>query len=210
MNRVIIINGSPKKKDSTSGRLIEALENIMGRKLEKYHALSLLHEENYTNIMQADTIVVVFPLYVDALPSHLLRLLLRLEAYKKTLPYKPRLFAVCVCGFSEGSQTRTALHIMRNFAGRAGFHWRYGVGIGGGGVVAGVKNMVKGPGADIHTALCRLAGDIEKKGEETSEDVFVEPKMPKFLYRMGGNMGWHELAKANGVRGRMRDKPMNI
>jgi len=208
MNQVIAINGSPKKKDSTSGRLIEELERIMGRKLEKCHALSLLHEKNYTNILQADTIVVVFPLYVDALPSHLLRLLMRLESDIKTLASKPRLFTVCVCGFHEGFQTRTALHIMRNFACRAGFHWRYGVGIGGGGVVAGVKDMAKGPTAAIYTALCGLAEDIDKTGDEVSEDVFVEPLMPRFLYAMGGNMGWHKLAKAYGVKGRMREKPM--
>ena len=206
MNRVVVINGSPKRGSSTSGRLIGELERIMGRELEVHHALSLLvsEDDSYGSVLQADALVVVFPLYVDALPTHLVRLFKKMEAAIQASEHKPRLYAVCVCGFIEGEHTKTALRIMRNFADRAGLSWGYGVGVGGGGFVVEVKDMAKGPTSRVHRALCALAGEIEAPTSGAQDDVFVQPSMPRIAYTLAANMGWRMTAKRNGAKDQLK------
>jgi len=208
MSRVVMINGSPKKSGSASGAIIGELERIAGRTFAQYHAMSLFRNESFEPVLQADAIVIVFPLYVDALPSQLLRLLTRLEnPLKQTSGRKLMLFAICNCGFYEGAQTKTALAILRNFADRAGLRWGYGLGIGCGGYLGGVKDASKGPTANVHAALREFAAKIESTDGVPLDDefvqlddVFVQPMMPRFLYRLGGHIGWRKMAKANGAK----------
>ena len=207
MSGIVVINGSPKRSGSTSERLIKELERIAGGSFETYHALALLRQDRFDWLEGCDTLVMVLPVYVDALPGHMVQLLTRLEPAIQALEHKPRLFALCVCGFYEGTQTRTALHILRNFAERAGLAWKYGVGVGSGGFIMGVKDMAVGPTRQIHVVLSDFVSDLKRAGDQPLLDIFVTPGIPRALYALGGNLGWRQQAKANGVKGQLRAKP---
>ena len=206
-DKVVVINGSPKHRDSTCGKLIEELGRIAGSPFETYQVLSLLREDRYNWLDEVGTLVMVLPLYVDALPSPVVQLLTRLEPMIQTLPHKPRLFVLCVCGFYEAEHTKTALRILHNFADRAGLRWIYGIGLGSGGFVVAAKDMAVGPTKQVHVVLSDFVSDIKQPGEHPLLDIFQTPRIPRVLYAKGGNYDWRRQAKANGVRGQIKARP---
>ncbi|MEG6523938.1 hypothetical protein [Desulfotomaculum sp. 1211_IL3151] len=213
MNRVAALNASPKTTKSVSGMLIEKMEGILNLKIDAYQATQLIRQEKISEsiaeIFTADALLIVFPLYVDSLPAPLIKLLTIMEETAKAANLSlPVVYAICNCGFYEAEHTRPALHMLRHFALRAGLTWGYGIGIGGGGFVQSTsKNMAKGPGANIYAALCTLGEVIRNNSAEEREDVFVMPKIPRFLYKIGGNIGWRQMAKQNGVGRKLHARP---
>lgn len=211
MIRIAAINGSPKPAESLSGKLIEKLEGFLGAKIDTYHAAKLIRKEDaageIAGILKADVLLIVFPLYVDSLPAPLIRLLTLIEqAAKASEVPLPMVYAVCNCGFYEAGHNALALRMVRAFARRAGLRYGYGLGIGCGGVLA---HMEKGPAKNVYAALYALGSSACGRSPKEGEDVLLAPKIPRFLYRLGGNFGWRQLAKKNGVWKRMKMRPHN-
>ena len=212
MKQVVAINGSPKEQNSVSAMLINQIENILGTKTTVYQATKLIRQEGdsevLSNILKADTLLIVFPLYVDSLPAPLVKLLTMIE--QETANTKGRLpvvYAVCNCGFYEAEHNRLALNIVENFAIRSGLSWGYGIGVGCGGfLLSQSKNMTKGSVAHVYTALQELGSAINEGGPER-DNVFITPKIPRIIYKFGGNMGWRQMAKKYGTQKSLRAKP---
>jgi len=206
MMKTVAINGSPKTKDSASGIFIDQIENILEAPLTVYQATQLIQRQDITetlsDILRADVLLFIFPLYVDSLPAPLIKVLTLIEQ-TGTNGFAPKVYAVCNCGFYEAEHTRPALDIVRNFCDCAGLAWGYGIGIGGGGFVSSRGgNMSKGPTANVYSALREL-GEVMQQGKVEKQNVFVRPKIPRFLYKLGGNfswyLGWCQMAIKHGV-----------
>lgn len=212
MNNIVAINGSPKTKGSVSAMLIEQIQDILESTATTYQVPKLLKQENLTatiaDILQADALLIVFPLYVDALPAQLLKFLTLLEQQAiATVGRSPTVYAVCNCGFYEAEHTRLALDIIEHFSVRSGLVWGYGLGIGGGGFLySQSNNMTKGPAANIYAALQEL-GQAIQSGDTGRQNVFVTPKIPRFLYEFGGNIGWRQMARKYGTGKLLKAKP---
>jgi Flavodoxin-like fold. len=212
MRQIIAINGSPKAKDSVSGFLIEQLEDIMNVKFDVYQSTQLIRQENViktvTEFLNADVLIIVFPLYVDSLPAPLIQLLSLLEtAAKSGANQRPKVYAICNCGFYEADHNRLSLRMLSSFASRCNLRWGYGIGIGCGGFINPKnKNWSKGPAANVYSALCTMGQSIIN-GTEDTLDVFVTPTIPRFLYKLGAHMGWNQTSKKNGVRKQLRARP---
>lgn len=213
MSRVAIINGSPKAKDSASGMLIEKLQGFLDGKPDVYRAARLMLEnsaETLADMVSADALIIVFPLYVDSLPAPLIEVLERLERAAKSAPAPPpTVYGICNCGFFEAGHTDIALQILRNFARRAGFNWGYGIGIGAGGFSAARCGQT-GPAAALFSALGRLGESLSHPHAVEQENVFVTPGIPRVLYLLGAHMGWRQMSRQNGVRRRIRAKPHDL
>lgn len=212
MKSIVAINGSPKAKDSVSSLFIKQIEGILESNITVYQATKLSREENIAEalavIRQADALLIVFPLYVDSLPSRLIKALNLLE---EGLSGKggqlPTVYAICNCGFFEGGHTRIALNIIENFSAHAGLTWGYGIGFGCGGFLQSQsKNMSKGPAANVYAALQELVRAIQTGGRG-KKNVFVAPKIPRFFYEFMGNLGWLYMARKNGVGKLQKAKP---
>jgi hypothetical protein len=202
MMKTVAINGSPKIKDSASGIFINQIENILGTPVTVYQATQLIQRQDITatlsDILSADVLLFIFPLYVDSLPAPLVKLLTLLEQ-AGTNGLVPKVYAVCNCGFYEAEHTRPALDIVRNFCDCAGLAWGYGIGIGGGGFVSSRGgNMFKGPTANVYSALREL-GEAIQQGGIAKQNVFVRPKIPRFLYKLGGDFSWRQMARKYGA-----------
>ena len=196
-----LINGSPKRSGSTSGKLLDILKEHLSTEL----AETSLHgpepgPESLAAMRRADVWLFAFPLYVDSLPSHLVACLTCLEQLARET--RPRVYAVVNCGFYEGQQNRLALEILENFCARANCMWCGGVGIGGGGALAALPRAAgrKGPMGPVEAALRELAGNIASGSAQ--EKKYVTVAVPRLLYKLAGEMGWRKQIKSNGGRAR--------
>lgn len=71
---IVIINGSPKLGHSTSGLLIKNLISKISNGNKE-----TLTEKQFKKVRNSDMLILAFPLYIDSIPSHLLKLLVELE-----------------------------------------------------------------------------------------------------------------------------------
>jgi len=208
--RIALINGSPKVKNSASGTLLEDIKGYIEEQAELiefgFHS-AVISTETVEELTTSEAWVFAFPLYVDGIPGHLLSCLIQLEEAHIQNP-QIRIYAIVNCGFYEGIQAEHSLQLMQNWCSKAGFLWSGGIGVGGGG---GLSMMPKtppgqGPKAPIDKALASLSELILKK--DSQDNQYVSVAFPRFLYKLGAQMGWRQMIKANGGKaGDLKKRP---
>jgi hypothetical protein len=129
-----MINASPKRITCASRYFLDLMGvQLLGHKTEH---IKLTGANAYGGIFQRfsgiDALVIACPVYVDGLPSGVLRFLQEAERFIKENGCRFKLYALINCGFVEGRQCRHALSAMRSFAETSGLEWSGGLGIGGG------------------------------------------------------------------------------
>lgn len=198
--RVALINGSPKVNKSASGALLEDVKGYLGEKAEvvefSFHK-AVISQEKMEELAKADAWVFAYPLYVDGIPGHLLSCLVQLEE-AGLQNAKRHIYGIVNCGFYEGIQTEFALKLLKNWSIKAGFTYGGGIGVGGGGGLAMMPKMEpgQGPKAPVDKALETIANTI--LSQEVQENNYVSVAFPRFMYKMGAQMGWRQMIKANG------------
>lgn len=193
----VLFNGSPKATGGNSALVEKMLEPLLAGEVGRMDARRPA-QETFRALCGADAVILVFPLYVDSLPSHLLRFLLELEEYARgQKPESPaRFYAVAQCGFYEGKQNRYALEALEHFCARSGFRWCGGVGLGCGGALEG---MMKKPLAPLEELLSQLAEAV-REGRALPENRFASMGIPRWTYSTVGNIGWIVSARKNGLK----------
>jgi multimeric flavodoxin WrbA len=197
--KITIINGSPKVKKSGSANIARALEEKIGSKADVVtcHAAAQSPSEIIPALAQSDAIVLIFPLYVDGIPSHLLRLLDENRADISGAAPEAMLYGVVNNGFFEGKQNHIALEILQNFSLSAGLTWGQGIGVGAGSIAVAAPighRLLK----NLRRALDTLADNILNR--RTDSNQTVAPNCPRFLYNMAARRGWHQYAKKHGMK----------
>jgi hypothetical protein len=159
-----------------------------------------------------DIIVLTFPLYVDSLPSSLVRALEFLTEYRRGLerPPRQRLLAISNCGFPEAHHNDTALAQCRIFCRDAGIEWIGGLGLGGGGVISGLPLAKRGCAvrrvkASLELAAIALATDTRLPKEAAS--LMARPLIPVWLDLYLAHMGWKREARKFGALKKIDNKP---
>lgn len=213
MNALLIV-GSPKGKKSASRAIGDALLHRLAasgwRTAETIVAAALdapeKREEFGRAIEAADLVLYAFPLYVDQLPSPVIRSLEILAGRGAGR----KLGLIVQCGFPETHQNLPAVEIMGNFAAQAGFHWAGALAAGMGGAV-GNRSLEKpaGPVRHIVKALDMAAASLASGGDipEEAAALFGKPMMPKFLYTLAANFGMKMQARKRKVGKRVYDRP---
>lgn len=132
--KVLILNGSPKVKSSTS-RLLGRMAGLLLAGCEVQYA-SLQRKSGYPEIMQQlksiDALLLASPLYVDGIPSHVLEFLQQAEEFCAVNGCHFTVYAISNNGLIEGIHNKSHLRMYECFCRRAGLVWGGGVGIGGG------------------------------------------------------------------------------
>lgn len=199
---VALLNGSPKRKKSASGVLLEGLKGYLpqGCAVREF-GLHTGHTatEDLNAIASCDALVLAFPLYVDGIPGHLIGALEELaDALTAAPPIRRTAYAIVNCGFYEGEQTDVALEMAEHWARRSGLRWGQGLGVGAGGMLVGVNvPMGHGPKKDLGAALERMAERIE--GASGARTEFVTANFPRFAYKLAAEQGWRSAVKRNGM-----------
>ena len=200
--KISIINGSPKPGESNSGIMIKYITSLIsGNKIIVYNIRKVgLTKAQFTEITKSDVLIFAFPLYVDSIPSHLLRLLVDFE---KRIVFNKNTMVYCIVnnGFFEGKQNHIAIDQMKKWCSAVGLIWGQAIGIGAGEMLPFIKDIPLGygPNKNIGNALKELACNI--KSSDSGKDMFISPNWPRFLWRIQASLSvWYPRARKNGLK----------
>ena len=131
--KTVFINCSPKKRFCASAYFL-ALQRLFigGKKVNEKLRTPADHARILDQIKDAQTVIFGVPLYVDGVPSHVLRFMEEMEAFCRENDLHLSIYCVANNGFIEGKQNEPLMQIFEHFCSRAGLTWGGGVGIGGG------------------------------------------------------------------------------
>ncbi len=90
------------------------------------------HGHILEQLRDAQAVVFGLPLYVDGIPSHVLRFMKEMEVFCRQNDLHLSLYCIANNGFIEGRQNEPLMQSFEHFCSRAGLTWGGGVGIGGG------------------------------------------------------------------------------
>jgi len=185
MKKVALINGSPRGERGVSAFLLNSLtEKLPGCEITRGWG------------EPCDAYVFAFPLYVDGIPSNLLR---ELAEHEQGLPQGTPVYAIVNNGFYEGAQNAVAIETLRNWCERAGLAWGQGIGVGAGGLVENLSvPLGKGPLKNVGRAMDALAKNITEGG--ASEDIFTTPNLPRWVYKIAGEVSFIQRARKNKLK----------
>lgn len=195
--KIICINGSPKKENSSSLFLLDYISKNVGQDHEIIYQKPIISLTKQDIFLDCDAMVIACPLYADGIPSNLLEWMAFMEPIFKELPTKPKLYFIINSGFYDAKQNNIAISIMKNWCKKSEVTWGMGVGIGGGPMLNSAP-LGKGPTKSFGVAINKLIDAIKQNNSQ--KDIYVEPNFPRFIYMFFANMGWVTLAKKNGIK----------
>ncbi|MBK5246660.1 MAG: hypothetical protein JJE49_05230 [Peptostreptococcaceae bacterium] len=190
MDQTIIINGSHRAPLSNSRRYTKYLMKF----LKTDSTELLLNKNNYDEISKelfsAQTAILVFPLYVDCIPSILLGFLNRLEKLGEKYKSRPTVYIIINCGFIENEQNEVAISIIKFFLKKNGFKYGGVLSIGSGEAIldSPFRGMVRGK-------IKKMAQAIEH-----GETICIKTQMPisKWFFVQAGNKYWEIKGSSHG------------
>jgi multimeric flavodoxin WrbA len=217
IRRAVLLVGSPRTRNSTSGSLGGYLHDRLaaqGVEIETVYLHTVIRSATRLRQMldaveAADLVTLAFPLYVDTLPAPVIEALERIASDRAGRTHRPQLFtAIANCGFPEASQNAAALATCQVFAREAGFEWAGSLGLGGGEAVGG-QPLTGGKNARIRAAL-DLAADALARGQAIparATELISKPIIPNWAYRLTGTLRWKRAASQHGVRAQQNGRP---
>jgi hypothetical protein len=210
MKKLVILSASPKKGEpSVSAMLSELSKDRLDRNdlqaeiIDVSKALSHC-EAAFESMRTADALLIIFPLYIFCMPGMLTRFL---EDYAASVGQKrtgQKIYTVVNCGFPEPDINEEAIRVIKSFSHHIGAEFRFGVGFGCGGMVLGAKDapFMKKAMEALYGAVDRMTADILHDIQPPTDTVNISVSFPKWMYFFGGNFGWKQLAKKNGLKKR--------
>ena len=131
--KTVFINCSPKKRFCASTYFL-FLQRLFvgGEKVTEKLRTPADHERILEQLRDAQTVVFALPLYVDGIPSHVLRFMEQMEVFCTENGLHLNAYVIANNGFIEGRQNEPLMQSFEHFCSRAGLTWGGGVGIGGG------------------------------------------------------------------------------
>ncbi len=199
--KISIINGSPKAGRSNS----EILENYLlsllkDNEIRKYYSISVRLDDKIKNqIYNSDVLIFLFPLYVDGIPSNLLKLLVEFEKEKVVNP-ATRVYCVVNNGFYEGKQNHLAILQIKNWCEKVKARWGQGIGVGAGELLPYLKKckLEQGPLKNLGKALEKFSINILTL--KNDKDIYINPNWLRSLYFFQGSISWILKGRKNNLR----------
>ena len=173
-----------RTEKGNSGKFALQLKKYLDRDAEIVELKRYLQdpESLVRELEDTDTIVLCTPLYVDGLPSQVIRLL---ETFERTCSGGPKkIYLLANMGLYESRQLRNLFGAVRQWCGRMNYDYCGGLGISAGemiGALIGTVPFGKGPLRQTAEGMQKLAEAVSKG--DRMEDLYAEPThFPRFLY----------------------------
>ena len=199
--RIILLNGSMRSRDGNSAKFARQLAARLEKEVEFIDLKDWLKDLPglVKRLGDAPVIVLCIPLYVDGLPSMVIRLL---ETFEKEYSGKPKkIYVLANMGLYESSQLVNLFSAVTQWSRKMGFDYCGGLGISAGELAGGLMEMIpfgKGPIKRAAEGMDLLASAIDS-GSRTY-DIYAEPKgFPKWLFIQIANRSWDMNARKHGL-----------
>lgn len=191
--KTVLINCSPKKRFCASSYFL-FLQRLFtgGEKVTEKLRTPADYDRILEQLRGAQAVVFGVPLYVDSIPSHVLRFMEKMDVFCRENGLRLSVYCIANNGFIEGKQNEPMMQVFENFCARAGLSWGGGVGIGGG-VMLNVYRIVYM--VQIGLLLLRVVlnaihgetgtGALRSFGEDTAIILFLNLGVLFYLIRMG-------------------------
>ena len=198
----ILLNCSLRADASNSKKMLDALsEKITGDK-ESVNLSTYIsrQDELVSKLKNAEKIVLGTPLYVDGIPSQLLRIMKQMEQDPGT--ENKIIYAVTNMGFYESVQQKHLVAMIKRWCKKCGYKYGGAVAIGGGemiGMMINSPSAEKNPAKNAALALKKLGEAVSSSS--TIENVYANAAMfPRFMYMSVANLSWPRSGKLNGLK----------
>ena len=199
--RTILLNGSMRNKDGNSAKLAKQLAARLEKEAEFVDLKDWLKDLPglVKKLENASAIVFCIPLYVDGLPSQVIRLMEKFE--KEYRGDKKKIYVLANMGLYESSQLVNLFSAVTQWSRKMGFDYCGGLGVSAGELLGGLMEMIpfgRGPIRKTSEGMDLLARAINS--ESKTYDIYAEPKgFPKWLFIQIANVNWNRTAKKNGI-----------
>jgi hypothetical protein len=220
--KAVLLVGSPKGLKSTSAALgVYSFSKMDDQCFDKtiFMASDILKPDSsailLSAIEEADILVFAFPLYVDALPYPVVRLMENIAERRKEARRRrtTRMLAIVNCGFPEARHCDTALAICRRFAEETAIEWAGGLALGGGGAIDGHPLEKRGALVKRVKRSLDLASEALVNGTPVprqAPQLMSKPLMPAWLYLWIAEFGGKRESSRNGVAHLVNRRPYEI
>lgn len=198
----ILLNCSLRADAANSKKMLDALSSKITGDKESVNLSSFINnmDELVTRLKGAEKIVFGTPLYVDGIPSALLRLMCKMEqdpgAKNKII------YAVTNMGFYESSQQKHLVAMIKRWCLKCGYKYGGAVAVGAGEMVGMMVNTPaaeKGPAKNAAQALQSMGEAVNSSS--SMENIYANAAMfPRFMYMFAANSGWPRSGKQNGLK----------
>lgn len=190
MGKIMILNGSPRAPKSNSRRYAEIFSGYCGDVQTEYFNINRRnHAEICGRIDGFTDIVLVFPLYADALPVGLLDFLKTLESMPPVS--RPTVSVMINCGFFEYQQNALAVRMLRLFCAQNGYPVGSVLMIGSGEAILDSPFRFVARRGIRRFARSVLSG---RYGE-----YHLTMPLPKRLFVMASTVYWSNYGKRHGI-----------
>ena len=203
--RLVLLNGSLRGKRSNTLAFLETIRENTGKEAELYSLSQYMgkQEELLSLLKGADTLILGMPLYVDGIPSAVLRLMEALQASRQD-PGR-RIYVVSNMGFYESRQLRNLLRMVQIWSEKCSYTYCGGLAIGAGEMLGTLVRRIplcSGPMKHAGKALLLLSERI-REGKALEEDLYIGPAFfPRFFYILAAHMNFRGEGKKNGLSAR--------
>lgn len=200
---ILMINGSMRGNGGNTGCIFRKLAEQLEDRYEIVEERTYLKdfEPLAEKIKSADALVMGQPLYVDGIPSNVIRFMeFMLENHSGEYPDLP-VYAVTNLGFWEGNQAYIQHEQIGHWCKRMGMKFSGAIGIGSGPMmkVLDKSPMTWGPNMEYGKGIIRLAKAID--AGETMENIYTHPRiLNRPVYIKIANYSMSRLAAENGLK----------
>ncbi|MBE5905236.1 MAG: flavodoxin family protein [Lachnospiraceae bacterium] len=185
--KTILLNCSPHGEEGNSKKFLDVLANGMEGDMESINLYTYGKRlsELVPMVQSAEKLVLGIPLYVDGIPSVLLRLMELLE--KTRLHSNQKIYVVSNMGFYESKQLVNLLSMVKEWCEKSGGQYYGAIAIGAGGMIAPLLHYgSNGPGKNVYDGLTEMAGVVQTGGE-FAEIYTKTHKFPRIAFLFAAN-----------------------
>ncbi|MBQ6334815.1 MAG: flavodoxin family protein [Erysipelotrichaceae bacterium] len=202
IDKAVFINASMRGNLSNTARLSKEVTKLLNKENETIYLSAYLNKmsELVKQLKDVSTLVLCAPLYVDGLPSQMIRLL---ETFEKEYegPSK-KIYVLANMGLYESDQLVNLFAAFKKWSDKLGFEYQGGLGIAAGELVGGLmalRSIDQWPLKEVGEGIRQLSEAINYDGK--IQDLYTGPiRFPRFLYIAIANSGWQRTGKKNGLK----------
>lgn len=198
----VLLNCSLRGEGANSRVFLEKVKENINKEVSLINLSKYLNsdDELVEQLIGAKEIVFAMPLYVDGLPSAVIKLMERLSQIKGNR--EKNIYVIVNMGFFESKQISNLLDMMKKWCSEVGYNYCGGLAVGAGEMVGPLMQKIpmdKGPVKNAGEALLRMIECIETG--KAFDDYYANANgFPRFAYIMIANRNWVRQIKANGMK----------